>query len=100
MRARRRPTAELGDYFFTRPFGRSICKAYTAPPRVGGHYICTIAKGTYLGPVTTVEVFGDFVSIEVRGYWINISSGKNNAVFAWKVPHEEVQSWERWGWHH
>jgi len=94
------PQPVPGDYFFTNPSGRSVCKAYTAPPRIRGQYICTIAKGTYLGPVTAVESTADYVTIEVRGYWINIYAKINNAHFARRVRRICVQHWVQWGWHH
>ena len=94
------PQPAAGDYYLTNHSGRSVCKAYTAPPRIGGKYICTIAKGTYLGPVTAVEITVDFVTIEVRGYWINIWSKINNAYFARRVRRVCVQHWVQCGWHH
>ena len=67
---------DIGDYYLTNPWGCSVCRAYDMPPSLRGKKICTIAKGTYLGPVTTVESTKDFVTIEVRGYWINIFAKK------------------------
>ena len=95
------PQVETGDYFQTKWWGRSRCKAYTAPPSTaGGRYICTLAQGTFLGPVISYELNGRYLSIEVRGYWINVWDGWNQASFAHRVSRQEVESWEQMRWYH
>ena len=95
-----RPRPAPGDYFLTNRYGRSCCRAYTAPPAIRGRLICSITQGTYLGPVNQVEVSAIFVTIEVRGYWINVWAAEGNAHFARKVPQRTVDSWVHRGWHH
>ena len=95
-----KPQPVPGDYFRTNPGGRSVCKAYTAPPSIRGHCICQLAKGIYIGPVSQVEISADFVTIEVRGYWINVWSAVCNAHFAEKVPQQTVDYWVHCGWQH
>ena len=95
------PQVETGDYFQTKWWGRSRCKAYTAPPSTaGGRYICTLAQETFLGTVISYELNGRYLSIEVRGYWINVWDGWNQASFAHGVSRQEVESWEQMGWYH
>ena len=45
-----------------------------------------LRAATYLGPVTSVEITADFVTIEVGGYRVTIWSQINNAHFARRVP--------------
>jgi len=94
------PSVLPGDYFRTNIGGSSRCKAYDAPPRVVGQYICTIAPGTCLGPVRDVELSNSHLTILVQGYWINIWCSTNNAYFASKVDRAEIQQWEARGWQH
>ena len=62
--------------------------------------MCTLAQGTFLGPVISYELNGIYLSIEVRGYWINVWDGWDKASFAHRVSTQEVESWERMGWYH
>ena len=86
----------------TKPLPTLIrCKAYTAPPNSGGRYICTIEPSTYLGPVERVLVSNVFVTILVRGYWINVwkarVGGFGNS-FAYLVDEDLLFSWHLRGW--
>ena len=94
------PSILPGDYVRTNIGGLSRCKAYDAPPRVLGNYICTIDQGTYLGPIRDIELSNSHLTILVRGYWINIWSADNNAHFARKVDRAEIQEWAARGWQH
>ena len=103
------PLVETGDYVRTRGGGTGIrCKAYRAPPSrrmPGGEvYIATIAPNTYLGPVEEYEYTSNFVTIEVRGYWINIWRAEvpHSVVghtFASLVARHEVAKWKKNGWY-
>ena len=101
-RAMARPEPFVGQYWCT--YAKNRCKAYTAPPLLGagGQKICTIQPGVTLGPVENWVSTPQYVTILVRGYWINVwcsSSPRGNAVFfAHPVPVREVEGWKRHGW--
>ena len=91
---------------------RTRCKAYRTPPshRLLGppailHEICTIKRGAYLGPVEEFEITSEFVTILVRGYWINVWGYAEEDPellighhYAYPVPWQEVRRWYRRGW--
>ena len=87
----------VGSYWQSKALPTRIrCKAYDAPPRVRGTYRTTIEPSTTLGPVEAVEHRGDFVTILVRGYWINV--WKNGIPFAFAVCPDVVDEWRSNGW--
>ena len=106
------PQIHLGDYVRTRVAPtKTVGRAYTAPPDVrhrtlelrgGGAHIVTIAPGTYLGPIEDFAISGRFLSILVRGYWVNIwirpMHGERGATIACKAPAWEVEEWRANGW--
>ena len=101
-----RPEVFAGQYWVTRSEKNTKirCKAYTAPPLpgAGGCEICVIQPGTSLGPVANWVSTPRYVTILVRGYWINVwcsSSPRGNAVFfARPVPVRVVEAWKLRGW--
>ena len=99
-----RTRAPPPEYWQTRPSPtRVVCRAYTAPPSLGGHLICTIQPGTFLGPVEDKEATDEFVTICVQGWWINVWGskwGQNGTWFAHRVPDVEILLWEHDGWRH
>ena len=84
------PEVATGDYFRTRGSGSSRCKAYSAPPGIGGRYICTVKQGIYLGPVGEYELTDRYLIIEVRSYWINVWDCSNHVSFAHRVHDEKL----------
>ena len=104
------PFVQTGDYFRTRGGYTSIrCKAYKVPPwrrhRPRDNYITTIAPGTYLGPVEEFGYSPWFVTIQVRGYWINVWGAEYpysdyRYHFADRVAPDNVAQWEANGWYH
>ena len=103
-----RPIPRVGGYALTKPSPTKIrCKAYTAPPLRGGELITTIAPGTSLGPIEAEEQSEMFVTIQVRGYWINIwrahwnsPDQKGGTNYATLVTQPEIDDWEQHGWRH
>ena len=96
------PTIARGDYVRTKPPPTRIrCKGYSAPPDVGGIHLGTCAPGTYLGPVEEVTSGRGFITILVRGWWINVSSdeGGRRVHFATRVQPRERSAWARAGWY-
>ena len=109
-----RPDPCIGTYFVTPKFWSSIrCKAYTEPPLpdCAGSYITTLASGTYFGPAEEIVTTKTFVTILVRGYWINVwrindfprltgpwTFSDLGTAFARHVPKETVASWRARGW--
>ena len=92
-----RPQPMVGSYWQSKALPTKIrCKAYDAPPRVRGTCLTTIEPSTTLGPVEAVEHWGDFVTILVRGYWINVWN--NNIPFAFAVCPDVVDEWRSNGW--
>ena len=96
-----RPRVSNGNYFRTPPrHSRKQCRAYDAPP-FDGRLLCTIAPDTTLGPVENYYESWRFVSICVRGYWMNVwgmgDSGRY-VNFAYRVSDTEVANWKRRGW--
>ena len=91
---------QAGDYFLTRPLPTTIrCRAYDAPPRVGGRLLNTIEPGTYLGPVEEVSVTADFTTILVRGVWVNVWARTRGGVqYARQVDPMTVEYWVGLGW--
>ena len=72
-----RPYIFRDAYFVTEPPpSRIVCKAYSEPPGHGGRYITSIAKGSFLGPVDQWAEYstadGVFVTVQIRGWWINV----------------------------
>ena len=54
--------------------------------------LATIEPGTYLGPIEDVEHTSGFVTILVKGYWINVcAASKGGVKFASIVPAKEVE---------
>ena len=94
-----RPAIALGQYVQTRFFGKTRCKAYTAPPPWGA-YICTIEQGSFLGPIQEVIESREFTTVLVKGYFINVWAKSQRAQFARVVPLEESEAWCRRGWAH
>ena len=94
-----RPFPRQGDYFRTRPPPTRVrCRAYTAPPNRGG-LICSITPGTTLGPVEASVHSGQFVTIMVRGWWVNVWSAERGGVnFAYRCEDAEVADWHFHGW--
>ena len=95
--------AACGDYFVSRRLPTSIrCKAYSEPPiHDCGSYITTLGPGTYFGPVECVEYSPLFITVLVRGYWINVSRWRadgSSVQFAHRVPRSEVDMWRAHGW--
>ena len=97
-----RPFPRLGTYVQAkRPPTSVVCKGYSAPPSIRGRRLGNIQAGSYLGPIVAVEQSDIFVSVLINGWWINIwTSQGGGTLFAFPVPDEEVQSWERRGWEH
>ena len=101
-----RPAVQTGDYVRTAGGHTLIrCRAYRCPPPFGGRSHTTIAPGTFLGPVACFQNAPDFVTIEVRGYWVNIWKAKHpgsehGISFAKISEKRELQKWEERGWHH
>ena len=101
-----RPEPVQGQYWRTKTHATIRCKAYTCPPlpEAGGRWICTITPGTTLGPVETWLSSESYVTILVRGYWINVwcsTSPRGTPVhFAIPVPQQEVAGWATRGWEH
>ena len=110
------PLLVLGDYLKTRE-GTSthgsvpVCRAYSAPPDVchdtlqilgGGAHLATLPPGTYIGPVEEFCVSIRFVTVLVRGYWINVwlrrPARHRGTYLALRVPDAEVASWHALGW--
>ena len=78
-------------------------KAYTLPPLPGapGQYICTLGNGITIGPVERVFESRVYISVLVRGYWMNLAKiGRDGTQywFAMKVHDQEVQQWKANGW--
>ena len=75
------------------------CKAYTLPPP-HGVYICTLHPGTCFGPVEEVVRSPLFVTVLVRGFWINVmrSSTSGYVLFADKLPEDILRQWRERGW--
>ena len=90
----------VGDYYCTRAHPtRVVCRAYTAPPSIGGHFITDIERGTSLGPVEDWEESDDFITICVQGWWVNVWAAARGGVhYAFRYPNEEVESWRAAGW--
>ena len=112
------PKVCIGQYYVTPPWWSKIkCKAYDAPP-LEGKLITTISPSTYLGPVEDSRVTTKFVTICVRGYWINVWGARQERRIAWPedfyftsyygdhyahlVEEQERRSWRDQGWidHH
>ena len=92
------PVLQLGEYVITRNDGTTArCKAYDAPCPFG-IYICTIDPGTMLGPIEEVLDVGDYVTILVRGYYINVWAASNQYSFAFKVPSSTMSWYRSLGW--
>ena len=86
-----------GTYFVTKPLPTKIrCKAYDMPVMFGGEHICTFDPGTYLGPVEAFTSTPDFMTICVRGYWINVWGF--GQPYARLVDWTEVEAWRLQGW--
>ena len=97
-----RPEVTHGDYLLTKPAPTTIvCKAYDQP-FPAGTYITSISPGTSLGPVEEFLHTETFVSVLIKGYWINIwhrNRGSSRGVdFAAVIAKPIVESWIRAGW--
>ena len=69
------PEAKIGSWWLTMHAPTPIrCKGYSMWPGTKpiGTYWRTIDAGTYIGPVTAVKVGPTYVTIFVRGWWINV----------------------------
>ena len=101
-----RPAVQTGDYVRTAGGHTRIrCRAYRCPPPFGGRSHTPIDPGTCLGPVACFQNSPDFVTIEVRRYWVNIwrahyHGSKHGQSFAKIIDASEVQKWEEEGWDH
>ena len=107
----KRPLPRKGNYCQCKPLPTRIrCKAYDVPPSVGirsGKDPHTVMKpGEYLGPVEEMEHTPTFVSILVKGYWINIWRADGKGIkakgkgvdFASIVDEVTVARWVLNGW--
>ena len=97
-----RPEVAHGDYLLTKPAPTTIvCKAYDQP-FPDGAFIAIIAPGTYLGPVEEFLHTETYVTVLVKGYWINIWRRKpgstSGVTFATVIARPVVHSWIRAGW--
>ena len=99
--------ASVGDYFRCRCLPTSVrVKAYSEPPGGAGHYLTTLAPGTYFGPVEMVIQNHGFITVLVRGYWMNVGKFDGDdpmgryVSFAFVVSPRDVRSWEKFGWQH
>ena len=101
LRRRRRYNAdpmelEPGDYIITNNRGRARCKAYSDPPHIGGHYICTYEMGEVIGPIKVVIKSAEFVTVLVEGgEYINVErcagpDGRGGCKFARRVMPSEL----------
>ena len=103
-----RPWPQIGGYVQTKRHPTRIrCKAYTAPPvGDGGDLITTILPGTSLGPIQDVQQTPLFVTIQVKGWWINIWRSRNSVThnlginYATVYEQADIDDWERHGWRH
>ena len=107
-----RPWPQIGGYVQTKRHPTRIrCKAYTAPPGGdGGDLITTIDPGTSLGPIEDVQHTSLFVTIMVKGWWINIWHWRNNPHelmtnniginYATVYEQADIDEWEQHGWRH
>ena len=96
--------AAVGDYFRSRCVPTHVrVRAYSAPPPLG-HLLATLEPGTYFGPVEAVNQTDLFITVLVRGFWMNVAkrhrSGTYLTWFAFKVSDAEIEVWERKGWQH
>ena len=103
-----KPRVAIGEYYRTKPrWQRTRCVAYDAPP-YDGRKLATLAPNTVVGPVENHLSTDDFVTICVRGWWINIWAAKDmrrpqitypyGCKFARRVPDWEVRHWRSRGW--
>ena len=95
------PSVAPGHYLVTKQLPTAIrCKAYTHPlVNGGGEYITTIDPGTTIGPVEEVRFTGQFLSVLIRGYWINVwAADRGGVMFAYRVPEGIVRGWRARGW--
>ena len=96
--------AAVGDYFKTHgATAASRVKAYSAPPLppASGRYLTTLSPDTVIGPLELVLDTGEFVSVLVKGYWMNLAKSTSDGHEAWfarRVPDHTVQRWRRNGW--
>ena len=97
----------VGDWYQSVPGRTPIrCIGYSAPfdpeTKSGGEYLGEMSPGTYFGPVERYDVTNVFVSVLVRGWWINVwkaADGRRpDTSFAFKVPDETIADWKRRGW--
>ena len=98
--------AAVGDYFRSRCLPTTVrVNAYSEPPGCGGYYLATLEPGTYFGPAERVVQNHGFITVLVRGFWLNVGKfdGRGAYIryvpFAYEVPRREVRSWKTRGWH-
>ena len=83
---------------------RGRCTGYSEPPgtRPAGRYLGEIPPNTYIGPVTEVKVNAMYVTILVKGWWIDVWERTNEeglgTYFATQVSETERQAWRDRGW--
>ena len=69
--------AAVGDYFRSKRLPTKVrVKAYSEPPGGGGYYLTTLEPGTYFGPAERVVENHGFVTVLVRGFWMNVGKHK------------------------
>ena len=93
--------AQIGRYFLTKPASSSVrCRAYDAPPSLGGTKMCTIQPNTTIGPIEAVEDTYQFRAVLVRGFWINVWSASSGKLIKHVIQDEVVRRWVQHGWEH
>ena len=83
---------------------RGRCTGYSDPPeaRPAGRFLGEIPADTYIGPVTKVKVSARYVTIFVKGWWIDVWERTTikglGTRFAKQVTETERQAWTDRGW--
>ena len=84
------PEVQVGVMLRTRqPPTGVVCKAYSAPPGDGGHYLQSLEKGALIGPVEEVVWQRGFVSVRIGLGWVNVYKerlGRPGVHFAFVEP--------------
>ena len=100
-------SAERGDWFITGGPGTvGVCQEYTGLPScLSKLLVCTIKRGTYIGPVHSVTRSETFVTVEVpstHALWrntlvfVNVASFGNS--YARRVTKDELNTWAGKDW--
>ena len=97
--------AKVGSWWRTMPaMWHGRCAGYSEPPgtRQAGRYLGEIPPNTYIGPVTEIKVNAMYVTILVKGWWIDVWERTNEeglgTYFATQVSETERQAWRDRGW--